>query len=81
MHSSGMQVERAHDERDRAERLGHLVLLARELDGVLVAGEREDVDAGADAGLERPFAQTCSRIDRVGVIEHAPQLRHLSHPR
>ncbi len=52
-----------------------------QLDGVLVAGEREDVDARADAGLERPFAQTRSRIDRVGVIEHAPELRHLSHPR
>ena len=73
MHCSRGERERPHHERDRAVFAGDVVALAAELDGVLVAGEREHLDVGARARLEGPLAQVRSRIDRVRVIEHAPQ--------
>ena len=81
MHSSGVRSSARMTNAIAPSGSGTSCGSPAQLDRVLVAGEREDVDAGADAGLERPFAQTRSRIDRVRVVEHTPQLRHLSHPR
>ena len=67
MHSSGVERQRAHDERDRAVVAGHVVGSPRELDRVLVAGEREDLDVGARAGLEGALGQArCPRRPRPG---------------